>query len=350
MTVDVAIIGGGVSGLATAYALKRQGRTVMVLERQSRPGGNAQSERLGGFLMEHGPSTINAASGAVAEFSNGLGLDGARCDLGEGVRQRYLVADGALSGISTGPMGFLTSGYLSLPGRLRMMAEFLLPHQLDGEEESVMAFCSRRFGKEFAEQVIDPMVAGIYAGKASELSVSAVFPKLVALEREFGSVSLGMFRRYQQGAKMPGSRLYSWRDGVGALPRALTFQLGEVIQTGVAVHRVRRAGNGFMIDAGRFGMVSAKAVVLATQPHVAARFLDGLDDTAAHAAGAIKAPPLAVVFLGYKRNQVGHPLDGLGFLTPHRENRLLNGAQFSSTMFTDRAPDGYVAVTAGNHR
>ena len=201
MSVDVAIIGGGISGLATAYALKRQGRNVVVLERQTRPGGNAQSERIGGFLMEHGPSTINAASTAATGLSTDLGLDDQRCDLGVGVQKRYLVADGALAGISAGPMGFMTSGYLSVTGRLRMMAEFLLPHQLDGEDETVMAFCSRRFGREFTERVIDPMVAGIYAGKAADLSVSAVFPKLVALEREFGSVSLGMFRRYQQGGR-----------------------------------------------------------------------------------------------------------------------------------------------------
>ena len=345
MTVDVAIIGGGISGLATAYSLKCQGHKVVVLERQARPGGNAQTERFGGFLMEHGPSTVNAASATAAEFSQELGLDEMRCDLGKGVQQRYLVANGALSRISAGPMGFLTSGYLSLPGRLRMMAEFLLPHRLDGEDETVMAFCSRRFGKEFAERVIDPMIAGIYAGKASELSVSAVFPKLVALEREFGSVSLGMFQRHQQGAKMPGSRLFSWRDGIGTLPKALAAQLGDGLQTGIAVRHVRRGPSGFKIDAGQSGSIEAKTVVMATQPHVAASLLEGLDDAAAAAAGAIMAPPLAVVFLGFRRDQVAHPLDGLGFLTAESEGRALTGAQFNSTMFPGRAPEECIAVT-----
>ncbi len=345
MTVDVAIIGGGISGLATAYLLKCRGRKVVVLERQARPGGNAQTGRFGGFLMEHGPSTVNAASATAAEFSRELGLDEMRCDLGKGVQQRYLVANGALSRISAGPMGFLTSGYLSLPARLRMLAEFLLPHQLDGEDETVMAFCSRRFGREFAERVIDPMVAGLYAGKASALSVSAVFPKLVALEREFGSVSLGMFRRYQQGAKMPGSRLYSWRDGISTLPKALAAELGDDLRTGIVVRHVRRGSGGFKIDAGQAGSIEARTVVLATQPHVAARFLDDLDGAAAAAAGEIKAPPLAVVFLGFRRDQVDHPLDGLGFLTSMGEKRLLSGAQFNSTMFPGRAPEGCIAVT-----
>ncbi len=110
MNIDVAIIGGGVSGLATAVDLQRQGHRVAVLERQAHAGGNAISERTNGFLMEHGPSTVNAASAAALAFSRDLGLDHARCELGAGVRRRYLVDDGALSAISVHPLGFLLSG------------------------------------------------------------------------------------------------------------------------------------------------------------------------------------------------------------------------------------------------
>ncbi len=298
MNMDVAVIGGGISGLATAYNLKSRGRSVVVLERQAHPGGNAFSQRMGGFLMEHGPSTVNAAAAIAVETSRALGLDDQRCDLGEGVRRRYMVAEGRLAGISTGPLGFLVSGYLSPLARLRMLAEFAFPHQLGGEEETALAFCSRRFGREFAERVMDPLVAGIYAGRASELSV---------------------------------------------LPGALTRRLGGSVRTSIAVRCVRREADGVRIDAGKDGVFGARAVVMATQPHVAAQLLNGLNDTAA--AGEIEAPPLAVVFVGFKRNQVDHPLDGLGFLTAEVEGRKINGAQFSSTMFPGRAPEGYVSVS-----
>lgn len=211
-------------------------------------------------------------------------------------------------------------------------------------EETVAAFCGRRFGAEFTERVIDPLVAGLYAGRASELSVAAVFPKLVALERRFGSLSLGMLKRHFKGARMPGSRLFSWRDGIGSLPRALAHDLGHAVRTGIAVRRIHRLPLGFRVDAGSAGAFDARALVVATQPHVAAALLDGLDDTAATAASAIKAPPLAVVYLGFRRDQVEHPLDGLGFLTPESEGRALSGAQFCSTMFPGRAPEGHVAV------
>jgi oxygen-dependent protoporphyrinogen oxidase len=112
------------------------------------------------------------------------------------------------------------------------------------------------------------------------------------------------------------------------------------------VRRIRAAPGGFRIEAGAAGSLTARAIVLATQPHVAAGLLEGLDTAAAEAAGAIAAPPLAVVFLGYRRRQIDHPLDGLGYLTPARGGRALNGTLFCSTMFPGRAPEGHVAFSA----
>jgi len=345
-SVDVAIIGAGVSGLATAYDLKQRGHHVIVLERQSRPGGTAVSERHAGFLMEHGPSTMNAHVPAAGETSSALGLDGQRCDLGDGVRQRYLVSSGRLAAIPMSPFGFLTAGYLSPLAKLRILAEFLMPHRDDGAEESVLDFCSRRFGKEFAERVMDPMVAGIYGGRASALSVAAIFPMLVALEKKYGSVTLGIIHRAREGGKMPGSRLFSWRDGIATLPNRFAQGLRDSIRTGITVRRILASGNGFKIDLGKAGRLNARAVIVATQAHVAAQLISDIDLEGAAAAAQIRTPSLAVVFLGFPRPNVAHPLDGLGFLTSEAENRTILGAQFSSTMFPGRAPEGQIAVSA----
>ncbi|MEK7246405.1 MAG: protoporphyrinogen oxidase, partial [Pseudomonadota bacterium] len=335
--LDVAVIGGGISGMTAAYCLGRRGHRVIVLERQTHVGGNAVSERSEGFLMEHGPSTVNADSPAAVGLSRELGLEGQRCALGDGVRRRYLVSRGALRGIPVHPLGFLCSDYLSLGARLRLMAEVIVPRRRDTEaEETVSAFSARRFGAEFAARVIDPMVGGIYAARASEASVAALFPKLVELERRHGSVTGGIIHRRRRGASMPGSRLFSWRDGIGELPRALAARLGEVVRTGVAVRRIERHRDGFRLDVGAAGGLDARTVLIATQPHVAAQMLDGIDGPAAAAAAEIDAPPLAVVFLGFRRQDVDHPLDGLGFLVAEDERRTLNGAQFCSTMFAGR--------------
>ena len=346
MSTDVAVIGGGVSGLAVACDLSGRGHDVVVLERQAHAGGNAMSENIGGFLMEHGPSTMNAHIPAAGIASREFGLDEQRCDLGEGIRNRYLVADGKLSAIPVGPLGLMTAPYLSPIAKLRLLADLFLPHRSDSEDETVMAFCSRRFGREFAERVIDPLVAGIYAGRADDLSVAAIFPKLVALEKKYGSVTLGAIHRRREGGKMPGSRLFSWTGGVSTLPKVMSRRLGDAVRTGVTVRKIARRANGFTIDAGEVGVLTAKAVIVATQPHVAAQLIADVDPNGADAAEQIHAPPLAVVFLGFPRCNVAHPLDGLGFLSSEAENRNVVGAQFCSTMFLNRAPHGHVALSA----
>ncbi|HJM91638.1 MAG: protoporphyrinogen oxidase [Alphaproteobacteria bacterium] len=347
MRADVIVIGGGVSGLATAYDLKQRGHSVVLLERQRQFGGSAVSERLDGFLMEHGPSTMNALVPAANEFSQDLGLENLRCDLGDGIRKRYLVSGGQLSGIGMGAFGFLTASYLSPWARLRILLEVLVPHGSPDADESVMEFCARRFGREFAERVMDPMVAGIYGGgRAAELSVAAIFPMLVALEEKYGSVTLGIMHRRREGGKMPGSRLFSWRGGIGTLASSLALGLGDDVRTGVAVRRFSASPSGFEVDLGRDGRMQGRAVVIATQAHVAAQLIADVDPSGAAAAAQIQAPPLAVVFLGYRRGDVAHPLDGLGFLTAEAENQNILGSQFNSTMFPGRAPDGHVAVSA----
>ncbi|MFQ5627051.1 MAG: protoporphyrinogen oxidase, partial [Methyloligellaceae bacterium] len=183
-------------------------------------------------------------------------------------------------------------------------------------------------------------------GRASELSMPAVLPKLIDMEKMYGSISAGIVRRRWRGGEMPGSRLFSWREGIGTLPKALARYLGPVVHTSVTVQSLKPLAGGYRINAGAAGAFSAPVVIIATQPHVAAQLLDKTEAVAAEAAGGIDAPPLAVVFLGYRRNKVEHPLDGLGFLTPEGEDRGLTGAQFCSTMFPGRSPQGHVAVAA----
>jgi len=225
------------------------------------------------------------------------------------------------------------------------LAEFLVPAKAGGPEESVAEFWSRRFGRQFAELVIDPLVGGLFAGAAAELSMPAVFPALLKMEQRYGSVSRAVLAKRRRGGRMPGRRLYSWRDGMQTLPDALRVALGETVKLGVAVRRIRPMASGYRIECGA-GSVQARCVVLATQPHVAATLLDGLDADGAEAAASIDAPPLATVFLGYRREQVAHALDGLGYLAPSAEQRTLSGALFASSMFAGRAPDGHVAFSA----
>ena len=208
------------------------------------------------------------------------------------------------------------------------------------------AFCQRRFGWEFTDRVIDPLVGGMFAGTAAALSMAATFPRLIEMERAYGSVLRGVILGRLLGKRMPARRLFSWRDGIATLPAHLAVQLGSRVKVGVTVRRIATHLRGFMIDTAGAGTIRADAVVIATQPHVAAELLNDLDPEAAGAAAQIEAPPLAVVFLGYARAQIAHPLDGIGFLARSGERRRLNGALFCSTMFPRRAPEGFVSLAA----
>lgn len=342
---DVTVIGGGISGLSTAYALMCRGLRVIVLERQTRVGGKAQSERIGGFLMEHGPSSVTE-EGPVSSLTRDFDLEHTRITLGPEVRRRYIVADGRLHGIAVHPAAFVTSAFMSLTGRLRLLAEPAVPRRTAETEETVAAFCRRRFGIEFTERVIDSLVCGMFAGTAENLSMPATFPRLVEMERKYGSILKGVVLSRLSGKRMPGRRLFSWRDGIATLPTVLAQRLGARIKTGVAVRRIAARPRGFLVKTAGAGDIVTDAVVIATQPHVTAQLLDNLDAEVAFAASQIETPPIAVVYLGYARSQIAHPLDGIGFLAPGSERRHVNGALFCSTMFETRAPHGYVSLAA----
>ena len=343
MTHDVVVIGAGVSGLATAHDLVAQGYDVQVLERQVTIGGNAISERFDGYLMEHGPSTLNASVSGAMERIQALGLGETAGDLGSNVRKRYLVDNDKLLAISVHPLGFLLSSYLSPASRLTLATEIFRPRKRGGEEETIHAFVTRRFGREFADKVIDPMAAGLFMGDSRKLSINGAFPKLAELEDKFGSITRGILNA-KRGSQ-PGRRLYSWAGGMSEIPKALASSLSGRVHLGTTVTKIIPTPNGFDVVTANAGTLKTKTIVLAVQPHVAAGLLGGIDPEGAAAAREIAAPAIGVVFLGYRKEQVSHPLDGLGFLATKSDNRIISGAQFCSTMFEGRAPEGHVSIS-----
>ena len=351
---EVIVIGAGISGLTAAYLLHAGGHDVMVFDQGDVTGGRMRSERIDGFLMEHGANSMVGPAPAVEKLITGLDLGGEKVLRSAAARSRYLVRAGRAHALPVTPCRFFMSGFFSLAGRLRLLMEPLVAvHRGD---ETVAAFTRRRLGQEMLDYVMDPLAAGLYAGDPQQLSVSAVFPQLKRLERCRGSIVLGAIgarlRRDDQSAiHGPGKRtLFSFRQGLGTLPRSLAERLPGRIFPGHRVESVRRgAGGRFRVSVRRGAAaqwVMADSVVVALPAYAAAYVLHELDHCVAEALSEISHPPLAVVFLGYRAGTIVHPLDGLGVLMPAIEKRDVLGILFSSTLFPGRTPAEHVALTA----
>jgi oxygen-dependent protoporphyrinogen oxidase len=350
----VAIIGGGISGLAVAEALGRKadeaGAPVerVVFERDPEPGGKIKSWCQDGFVVEAGPHGFLGREPAVFELIDRMGLkdEVVRAD-GESAR-RYLVQDGSLREIPMKPPAFLKANLLSLWGRARLVAEPFIPNEAP-EDESVADFATRRLGPEAARVLVDAMVTGIYAGDPHRLSLPAAFPRMRELESEYGSLIRAQFRlaKDRKGetpdAKARRESLHSFQRGLGTLTRKLA-ELPERIHTGCSVHRVEalRAG-GFRLSTG-VGTVEADAVVVTVPtfelPHLLAP-LDGAQ-TQVETVAAVDYAPVHVVVHGFRARDVPTPTDGFGFLAPHCEGRNVLGSIWASTVFPVHAPEGMV--------
>ncbi len=348
----IAVLGGGISGLTTAHELLRKGHGVIVLDRRATPGGRIRTERRDGFLVEHGPNSMISPAPGAERLIESLGLSGERIDKGGAVRHRFLVRNGRAHALPLDPLGFFSSDFFSLRGRLRLLAE---PFVRRGPaDESVAAFVRRRFGRELLDYVFDPLVGGIYAGNPEHLSMKALLPRLKQLEMRYGSVVRGVATKAIAGMDPrfdPRRRnLCSFRVGMATLPRRLANALGSRIRSGVRVEGISSlAGGGFQLalrDGEHAATLRAAGVVIALPAYATGKLLAPLAPDLGATLAAIEHPPLAVVALGYRRAQVSHALDGLGVLTPTVEHRSVLGLLFSSTLFAHRAPDGHVLLTA----
>ncbi len=401
----VVIIGGGISGLATAWRIERlaveRGLNVYVtlLEKAPATGGKMGTFTGGGYTCETGPNGFLANKPSTIELCKGLGLDAEFLFAGDLATKRFIYSEKELHAVPAGPLDFFRSNLLSVQGRMRILAEPFAgrPKKPD---ESIHEFGCRRLGREAALKILNPMVSGVFAGATEALSLKSCFPRIKELEDDYGGLIKAFLKialekikqkkdtdtvpeswpsRYvdmiktfvkialekikqekdadtapRSGPAGPGGVLTSFPDGMQTLAGALTVKVSTPVHINTAATAVSytKKTKKWKVSTDRPRSFDADACVLAVPSYAASKIVRDADPVLADVLDEIPYSACAVMGLGFERSKIRHPLDGFGFLVPSGENLDFLGCLFTSSIFAGRVPDGRVLlrVFTGGYR
>ncbi|MDC3425603.1 protoporphyrinogen oxidase [Aquibacillus sp. 3ASR75-11] len=355
---QIAVIGGGITGLAAAFYLKKEitekqlPYQVNLIEESDRLGGKIKTESKNGFTIERGPDSFLARKESAAKLAKEVGLEGEFIRNGTG--QSYiLVGDnlhkmpkGSFMGVPTQVRPFLLSTIFSPKGKLRAGLDFVLPKSKPVADQSVGGFFRRRLGDELVENLIEPLLSGIYASDIDDLSLMATFPNFYKLEQEHGSVVRGLQRTMpklkKQKAKKTGMFL-SLENGLESLVAAVEAQLGDdTVMKGTSVDHIEKKDQGYHLLLGEGKVHKADAVVLAT-PHFAAQrmlsqytFMEPLKEMA--------ATSVATVAMAFDASAIKKDIDGTGFVVSRNSDYRITACTWTHKKWPSTTPEGKVLL------
>lgn len=390
----VVIVGGGVTGLTTAYRLLKRSSEggpkveVTVLEGRDELGGNIRTERRDGLVIDGGPDAFVVAKPHATALCKELGL-GERL-IGTTTRNRkvYILHGGRLHALPEGMVLAVPSRVLpmartrllSWTAKARMALELVLPKRSDAGDESLGDFIRRRLGREVAERIAEPLLGGIYAGDVDALSARSTFPQLVELEDRHGSLIRGVLAQRRERARAAATRAQGDRGGKGEQPtvfHSLVGGMGELtdtlaaairrfggdLRTGTRVDRIASPSSAagdpasrFLVEArgpsGDLFTLPADDLLLALPAYAAAHAVRDLDADLAALLRAVPYESTATVILGYRRADVPHALDAVGLIIPKSERRRALAATFVTSKWEHRAPAdvALIRIFVGGHR
>lgn len=362
----IVIIGGGIAGLAAAYYATKiiPEAHIAVIESDSHWGGKITTDRVAfhdsQFIIEGGPDSFLATKpwGVALCKELGLGerLEGTNLNL----KNTYILKKGHLLPIPEGLAmmipsdigSMLRSRLMSTIGKLRMGLDFLLPAKRGIGDESLGAFVSRRLGREVYENLIEPLMSGIYAGDGNQLSLASTFPYLRDLELKHGSLVRGalQMRRQSNGKGVQGSRsaFLTLTTGLAEMVEKLVESLtanGAVLRLNTRATSISRlASDTWSVTLDTDEALEANCIILATPAYISAMLLASFDAELASALQIIPYVSTATISLAYSLSDVPRELDGYGYVIPRREGRKALACTWTSTKFPHRAPEGHALI------
>jgi oxygen-dependent protoporphyrinogen oxidase len=369
----IVIVGGGIAGLSAAYyaTKKLPHAQITLIESSDRWGGKIATDRVsfdhGQFIIEGGPDTFLATKPYATALCNELGLGDRLHGTNPIQKNTYVLhhnkleplPDGLAMMIPTNVQAILKSSLVSWFGKARMGLDFLQPAKAVNGDESLGMFVSRRLGREAYENLIEPLMSGIYAGDGDLLSLASTFPYLRDLELKYGSLARGALemRKKSNGKAVQGSRsaFLTPTTGLTEIVEALVnyLQSNNVdLQLNTQVRCINYLtpdplrepqGGAWYLTLGT-GFLQTDSLILATPAYVSGQLLASTNSSLASDLQSIPYVSTATVTLAYRQSDLPHPLDGYGYVIPRREGRRALACTWTSTKFPHRAPDGYALI------
>ena len=326
----IVIIGGGISGLATLHYLNQrfgQSARITLYERNNHVGGNIHTIAEEGFLFELGPNGFLSNQPTTLAFINELGLNNQLVEANAKAKKRYVQVKGRLEAFPSDPISFTNFQPFSYLDHLRLMAEFLMPKR-DNSKETVEEFVRRRCGQKTADFLIDPFVSGVFAGDIKRLHMASAFPKMVAMENEYGSLIKALIARKKQGIKP--AVMHSFVKGMGQLIYALADKYKGHIKTSVPIESIDD--------------VIADHKIIAAPAYTASRILNARYPLLAKDLDDIVYAPIVVAGFGFAPGAFKRKPKGFGYLVPSNQRKEVLGVLIESHVFPNRAPIGQVML------
>ncbi|MGD1064352.1 MAG: protoporphyrinogen oxidase [Terracidiphilus sp.] len=365
----IAIIGGGIAGLAAAYELEkaRQAGAAVeytLFEERPRLGGSLASEIVDGAVLERGPDSFLTEKPAAAELCRELGLGGELIPSNDAARKTYIVTRNRLVALPDGLMFLVPTKLVptaltrlfSVRTKMRMALELLHPPRPNDGDESVARLVERHFGQEAVDRLADPLLSGIYGGDATQLSAQTVLPRLVEMETKYGSLTRGMLAAHRKMRALAknssktqnrGAAIFTaLRGGMQQLVGAIAARLNAgSVRTATPVSGIEKTAQGWRVQAGGVSQVF-DALIMAAPAWAAGALLTPVDAALGAELSGIPYSSSITVNLIYDEGKIGPLPEGFGFLVPAVEGRAMLACTFAHRKFLGRTPPGKAVFRA----
>lgn len=349
---DVAIIGGGISGLSALHYIKKEKpkASVHLFEADNRLGGTIGTDNVDGYSFDWGPNGFLDREPLTLQLCDELNLNDSLERAGDNVSNRYILRNGKLRNVPMSPPAFLKSDILSLRGKLRLFMEPFAKNREEGIDESVYDFVKRRIGIEAADYLVQPMVSGVYGGVAQKLSLQSCFPIMREMEDEYGSLFKAMIAKAKKAKKEkkksgspsgPGGWLTSFDGGLYKIIERLNELYTDYIDTSAKIKKISKE-NCYLIELEDGTKFEADNLIIAIPSNNVVPIVKDLSPKLSSILNEIPYAPISVVCLGYSADVIKSDLNGFGFLVPKKENLNILGSIWTSSIFKKRVPESGV--------